>query len=141
ALYASQQGQDPVLLVLPADHAISQHAAFHHALTQAQTLAEQGFLVTFGIVPQRPETGYGYIKAKQDAAAYRVEQFVEKPDSATAQAYLQSGQYFWNSGMFAFKASVLLAQMQQFAPEILAACQQALELAKHDLDFVRVDEQ
>lgn len=139
ALQACKQGDDPVLLVLPADHAIVQLQQFHQAVEVANQAAEQGKLVTFGIVPTHAETGYGYIRASGDDAVRPVAEFVEKPDAATAQHYVDSGDYFWNSGMFAFKASVFLQELAQFAPAMLKACQAALEVAAGDLDFIRVN--
>lgn len=143
ALAATQNGDDPILLVLAADHVIQDTNAFQQAVMQATPHAEQGLLVTFGIVPTAAETGYGYIRrgkrCKADAVAYQVAQFVEKPDRATAEHYLASGEYFWNSGIFLFKASALLAELRQFRPDILAACEQAMTLTEPDLDFIRVN--
>ncbi|WP_020160617.1 MULTISPECIES: mannose-1-phosphate guanylyltransferase/mannose-6-phosphate isomerase [Methylobacter] len=135
------ESEDDVLLVLPADHVISNLEAFHHAIDQARVLAEQGRLVTFGIVPTEPETGYGYIKRDklQQGNAFNVAAFVEKPDLDTAKYYLESGDYFWNSGMFAFRAGSFLQELNKFNPDILLACQQALNAAKVDLDFIRLD--
>lgn len=135
--------EEEILLILPADHVIENITAFHEAVRQAKTLAEQGFLVTFGIVPTEPETGYGYIKrdSEQHGAAYNVASFVEKPDLETAKAYLQSGDYYWNSGMFAFKAGSFLSELQKFNPEMLENCQLALKNAKVDMDFVRLDKE
>jgi mannose-1-phosphate guanylyltransferase/mannose-1-phosphate guanylyltransferase/mannose-6-phosphate isomerase len=134
---------DDILLVLPADHVISNLVAFHEAIVQAKVLAEQGFLVTFGIVPTEPETGYGYIKrdALQHGPAFSVAAFVEKPDAETAKHYLQNGGYYWNSGMFAFKAGTFLSELEKFNPAMLAACRQALDAAKVDMDFVRLDKE
>lgn len=140
ALQAIQNGQDPVLLVLPADHAIVEPEKFHQACEIAQQAATDGKLVTFGIVPTHAETGYGYIRANGSADVRPVAEFVEKPDAATAQRYVESGEYFWNSGMFAFKASVFLAELERFNPAMLSACQKALEQAAGDLDFIRVDQ-
>ncbi|MFZ2169526.1 MAG: mannose-1-phosphate guanylyltransferase/mannose-6-phosphate isomerase [Methylococcaceae bacterium] len=133
--------EDDILLVLPADHVILNLVAFHKAIIQAQALAAQGFLVTFGVVPNEPETGYGYIKRDvvQQGAAFNVAAFVEKPDAEMAKHYLQSGDYFWNSGMFAFKAGSFLGELEKFNPEMLSVCRQALKAAKVDLDFVRLD--
>ena len=133
--------EEDVLLVLPADHVIADLAAFHKAIVQAEALAKQGFLVTFGIVPTEPETGYGYIKRDtlQHGPAFNVAAFVEKPDAETAKHYLDSGDYYWNSGMFAFKAGTFLNELEKFNPEMLAICRQALNAAKVDLDFVRLD--
>jgi mannose-1-phosphate guanylyltransferase / mannose-6-phosphate isomerase len=104
--------EDDILLILPADHVISNTAAFHSAIAQAEQLAQQDLLVTFGIVATEPETGYGYIKADkiQLADGFKVAAFVEKPDQATAQRYIETGGYFWNSGMFAFKAGCFLRE-------------------------------
>ena len=134
---------DDILLVLPADHVISNLDAFHEAVVQAKELAAQGFLVTFGIVPTEPETGYGYIKRDtlQHGSAFGVAAFVEKPDTETAKDYLQSGDYYWNSGMFAFKVNIFLSELEKFNPEMLACCKQALNAAKVDLDFVRLDKE
>lgn len=133
--------EEDILLVLPADHVISDIKSFQQAVTQAEILAQQDFLVTFGIVPNIPETGYGYIKrsAEMQQGAYPVAAFVEKPDMATATAYIESGDYFWNSGMFAFKAGVYLAELAKFNPEMLAACQHAFVAAQVDVDFTRLD--
>uniref|UniRef100_A0A486XT12 mannose-1-phosphate guanylyltransferase n=1 Tax=Rheinheimera sp. BAL341 TaxID=1708203 RepID=A0A486XT12_9GAMM len=145
ALKAIADGSDPLLLVLAADHAIKDIPAFHRAIELATPAAEQGRLVTFGIVPTSPHTGYGYIRrnaiAEQEIApgVFPVAQFCEKPNLATAQQFVDSGAYFWNSGMFLFKASCFLAELQQFAPAIVEAACQALAKAQVDLDFVRVD--
>jgi mannose-1-phosphate guanylyltransferase/mannose-1-phosphate guanylyltransferase/mannose-6-phosphate isomerase len=137
----SATSEDDVLLILPADHVIGNLPAFHKAIAQAARLAEQGFLVTFGIVPNQPETGYGYIKRdkEQQGDAFKVASFVEKPDMETAKRYLQSGDYFWNSGMFAFTAGNFLKELEKFNPQMLSVCQQALQAAKVDMDFVRLD--
>ena len=137
----SAASEDDVLLVLPADHVVGNRPAFHAAVEQARQLAEQDLLVTFGIVATEPETGYGYIKAGETryGAAFNVAAFVEKPDLATAQRYLESGDYFWNSGMFAFKAGCFLRELEKFNPKMLQVCREALRAAKADLDFVRLD--
>ncbi|HEY8400085.1 MAG TPA: mannose-1-phosphate guanylyltransferase/mannose-6-phosphate isomerase [Cytophagaceae bacterium] len=135
------ESEDDILLVLPADHVISDLEVFHNAIAQARVLAEQGRLVTFGIVPTEPETGYGYIKrdTSQQGEAFNVAAFVEKPDLNTARHYLESGDYFWNSGMFAFRADIFLQELNKFNPDILSACKRALDAAKVDLDFIRLD--
>ena len=135
--------EDDVLLILPADHVIEDVVAFQYAVNQAKTLAEQGYLVTFGIVPTEPETGYGYIKRSTEnvGPAYTVASFVEKPNLETAQGYLKSGDYYWNSGMFAFKASSFLSELQKFNPKMLEKCQEALKGAQIDMDFVRLDKE
>lgn len=135
------ESEDDILLVLPADHVLTDIKAFHSAIEQAAVLAQQGNLVTFGIVPTHPETGYGYIKRgdSQLGAAFRVAAFVEKPDIYKAQKYLESGDYFWNSGMFAFKAGVFLNELSKFNPGMLSVCREAIKTAANDLDFIRVD--
>lgn len=141
ALKAMESGEDPLLLVLPSDHFFTAPAAFHAAVQEAVRVAEAGHLVTFGIVPDRPETGYGYIKAGPPLpeGGLQVLRFVEKPDQATAQAYLESGDYTWNSGMFLFRASRYLEELARYQPIMVEACRQALALAREDLDFCRVD--
>ncbi|WP_115560608.1 mannose-1-phosphate guanylyltransferase/mannose-6-phosphate isomerase [Xanthomonas arboricola] len=139
ALEATRDGADPLLLVLPSDHVIRDEAAFQAAVTVAAAAAEQGKLVTFGIKPTAPETGYGYIKDGSGTGASAVERFVEKPDLATAQGYLASGEYYWNSGMFLFRASRYLEELRKFHPAIADACQKAWENGKRDADFTRLD--
>ncbi|OUR71627.1 mannose-1-phosphate guanylyltransferase/mannose-6-phosphate isomerase [Methylophaga sp. 41_12_T18] len=139
ALQAQQRGNDPILLVLAADHVIQNIPAFHQAIAAASTEAEQGRLVTFGIMPTSPHTGYGYIEAQDESSPSRVSAFVEKPDLETAQTYVDAGNYYWNSGMFMFKASTVLTELERLSPEILLACKQALTEAASDLDFIRVD--
>ena len=142
ALHAQCDGADPTLLILPADHVIADVEGFRAAVRQVATHAEAGRLITFGIVPTAPETGYGYIKAGaplDDSGVCAVERFVEKPDADTAQTYFQSGTYSWNSGMFMFRASSFLAELEQFAPAVLAACQQALAAGRADRDFLWLD--
>jgi len=145
ALAAQAEGSDPVLLVLPSDHVFKNIDAFQSAVRVGEQAAMAGALVTFGIVPTAPETGYGYVKASINKAPHvttgsqAVEAFVEKPDLETAKRYLESGNYFWNSGMFMFRASTYLAELKAHNPAMYAACEQALHLAKKDLDFVRLD--
>ena len=130
---------DPVLLVLPADHVIRDVQAFQAAVIAGRIAAEAGKLVTFGVVPDRDETGYGYIRrAPGDGPAYAVQQFVEKPDAATARTYVASGEYYWNSGMFMFRARVYLAELKRHAPAMLSACEDAVAAASRDLDFTRL---
>ena len=141
AVQALQSDPDAVLLVLPADHVIADADAFRTAVKASIDSAEQGNLVTFGIVPQHAETGYGYIRrgtALQELL-YKVEQFVEKPDLTTAEAYLQSGDYYWNSGMFMFRADRYLQELEVYHPEMIAACREALSKAHKDMDFIRLD--
>ena len=141
ALQALQRDPEALLLVLPADHLISDTAAFADAVRQALPLAAQGWLVTFGIRPDRPDTGFGYIRRAEaiDDHGYQVGQFVEKPDLASAEAYLADGNYDWNSGMFLFKASRYLEELATHAPQMLAAVREAHAKARADLDFVRID--
>ena len=139
ALEATRDSQDALLLVLPSDHVIRDEQAFRDAVILAKGAAEAGKLVTFGIVPSGPETGYGYIKAAGGEGVRPVEQFVEKPDLETARRYVDSGEYFWNSGMFLFKASKYLEELGRLQPKILEACTKAWELAKRDTDFIRLD--
>ena len=141
ALQAMAAGDDPVLLVLPSDHVIRDEAGFRAAVLAALPAAEQGALVTFGIVPTAPETGYGYIKAAASAegGARAVERFVEKPDLATAESYLASGEYFWNSGMFAFRASRYLEELGKTQPAMIERARDALARGKRDSDFLRLD--
>jgi len=139
ALEATRDGADSLLLVLPSDHVISDDAAFLRAVEQAAGAAEAGKLVTFGIVPTGPETGYGYIKAAAGEGARAVERFVEKPDLATATDYVASGQYYWNSGMFLFKASRYLQELERFQPTMLAGSRDAWSKARRDADFTRLD--
>ena len=139
ALRAMQGGQDPVLLVLPSDHVIVDEAAFREAVLVAMASAESGRLVTFGIVPTAPETGYGYINAAPGDGVRDVLRFVEKPDQATAEAYVASGEYFWNSGMFAFLASRYLEELSKNQPRMVDLARESLDKATVDADFLRLD--
>ncbi|NKN33963.1 mannose-1-phosphate guanylyltransferase/mannose-6-phosphate isomerase [Marichromatium bheemlicum] len=146
AQVATAEGADPVLLVMPADHTIADEAGFRAAVSDAFALASAGAVVTFGIVPGKPETGYGYIRRGQpyhgdglEGAAYRLEAFVEKPDAATAESYLASGDYLWNSGIFVLRASHWLALIERFRPDIAAAVIRACAAVSDDGDFQRVD--
>jgi mannose-1-phosphate guanylyltransferase len=141
ALYASRSGGDPVLLVLAADHLIQQPDRFRESVVKAVPLAEEGRLVAFGIVPDRPEIGYGYIRRGTPLGddGFVVEKFEEKPDHKTAEAYVRDGGYYWNSGMFLFRASAFLSELKRFQPEILDACGQAIGAIEQDMDFVRID--
>jgi mannose-1-phosphate guanylyltransferase / mannose-6-phosphate isomerase len=141
ALQALADGADPLLLVLPSDHVVGNVDAFRAAVGVASVAAEAGKLVTFGIVPTAPETGFGYIEAAAgDGDVRPVKRFVEKPDAQTAQRYIAEGGYYWNSGMFLFRASVVLAELERFRPDIVAACRASFDKAKRDGDFVRLDE-
>lgn len=140
ALHATKNEEDPLLLVLAADHLIKDQAAFHTAIKKAEVLANQGNLVTFGIVPDAPHTGYGYIKSGNALdVGFIVDEFVEKPDAATAKSYVESGKYYWNSGMFMFRASRYLEELKKHSPEIFEVCEQAIDTETPDLDFIRVD--
>jgi mannose-1-phosphate guanylyltransferase/mannose-6-phosphate isomerase len=154
ALQSMADGSDPLLLVLAADHVIRDATALCTAVTDGVAVVQAGALLTFGIVPTAPETGYGYIRRGAKPAPspqsppsalnpapdiYDVKEFVEKPDLTTAEKYLESGDYYWNSGMFFFKASVFLAELEKAAPEMLAACRKAWEGRSTDLDFTRLD--
>lgn len=141
ALHLQHTAPDALLLVLAADHLIQDIPAFHNSINTALPLAEAGKLVTFGIVPTHAETGYGYIQQGEALGGdgFSVTRFVEKPDLDTARQYLASGEFFWNSGMFLFKASRYLEELQTHHPGILAACEKALGNISHDLDFIRVD--
>lgn len=135
-----EREDDPLLLVLAADHVIADEDAFTDAIMKAVPLAEAGKLVTFGIVPSEPHTGYGYIEAGEPLeGAYSVASFKEKPDSATAAEYLRNGDCYWNSGMFLFKAGRYLQELKTHRPDIAAACEAAIGAVSQDLDFIRVD--
>ncbi len=137
---AIKNGADTVLLVMPADHVILDGAAFQAAVRQGAALAEQGAVITFGITPDAPETGYGYIQSGEVySGAHRIARFVEKPDLATAQSYLDAGTYLWNSGIFMVRASVWLAAIGACRPDIAAACSSAWEQGQTDGEFTRVD--
>ncbi|GKT21324.1 mannose-1-phosphate guanylyltransferase/mannose-6-phosphate isomerase [Acidovorax sp. SUPP3334] len=143
ALQAGAEGHDPVMLAMPADHVVQDLLAFHAAVRRAFSIAEAGGLVTFGIVPDRPETGYGYIQChpagEQGQGIHRIASFAEKPDAPTAQRYLDAGDYFWNSGLFMVRASQWLAAIRACRPDILSACEAAMQGAQRDLDFIRPD--
>lgn len=143
AFEAIKDGEDPVLLVLAADHVVLNKQAFQTSVSNALVQAQSGYLVTFGIVPTVPETGYGYIQRgeKLTDGAYRVAQFVEKPSFEAAQKYIASGNYYWNSGCFMFKASCYLSELGRFAPKIYEACEKATKKQQTDIDFIRVDEE
>lgn len=141
ALHAARQDTDPVLLVLSADHEIPDHDAFAGIVRKALPLAEAGKLVTFGVVPTQPATGYGYIRrGAADGEGFAVAEFVEKPDLDTAQAYLDSGEYYWNSGMFMFRAQAYLDELRRFRPQMLEHCELAAGRMVEDIGFLRLDE-
>jgi mannose-1-phosphate guanylyltransferase/mannose-6-phosphate isomerase len=141
AQLAIREEGDPILLVMPADHVMRDTAAFHAAVRAGLPAADAGVIVTFGIVPDRPETGYGYIRAEAGAqdAVRPIAAFVEKPDADTAAAYLADGNYLWNSGIFMMRASAWLAAIERFEPDMAKACAQAVAGGKADADFFRVD--
>jgi mannose-1-phosphate guanylyltransferase/mannose-6-phosphate isomerase len=139
ALQAMVGGEDPLLLVLPSDHVVRDAEAFRAAVYEASGGASAGALVTFGILPDAPETGFGYIQSASGAGLQQVLRFVEKPDAATAQSYLDAGGYYWNSGMFLFRASRYLEELGKFNPEMLRAVRLAFEGAQRDGDFIRLD--
>jgi len=133
---------DPVLLVLPADHVIRDLPAFQQAVRVALNAAQAGQLATFGIVAASPETGYGYMqRGAASGAAYRIARFVEKPNAARAREFVESGEYYWNSGMFMFRARRYLAELARFAPDIARVCAAAFAGARADLDFTRIEAQ
>ena len=144
ALQATARGEDPLLLVMAADHVIRDAAHFRTAVEAGRSAAEAGRLVTFGIVPTAPETGYGYIEAAEPLqpgalTPVAIARFVEKPDRTTAEQFLTSGRFTWNSGMFLFKASAMLAELERLAPEVVSCCRAALEQDVADLDFLRLE--
>ncbi len=144
ALCALQRSEDAIILVLPADHILDEQDKFNAAIQDALQLCEQQHLVTFGITPTRPETGYGYIKSGAEllaGKASQVEKFVEKPELEKAQAYLDSGEYFWNSGMFMFKAATFMAELGKYEPEMAANVKSAYGTQQKDLDFMRIDKE
>ena len=141
AIAASASDPEVNLLVLPADHYVGKPAALIDAIEKAASASSQGKLVTFGLVPSRAETGYGYIK-RGEALATDVsvlEQFVEKPDQPTAEGYIASGDYVWNSGMFMFTAARYLESLGEFQPEMADVCERAMAQAERDMDFIRPD--
>jgi mannose-1-phosphate guanylyltransferase / mannose-6-phosphate isomerase len=143
ALESLALSPEALILVLPADHVIKDTKRFHEAVMVGAEAAQKGKLVTFGITPDAPHTGYGYIEAAKSASSEKflpIKRFVEKPSSEKAETYLRSGDYYWNSGMFLFKATDLLAELEKFEPEMLKCCKMAYDLKKTDLDFIRLDE-
>ena len=138
---ALEKQKDAVLLILAADHLIEKVDVFHQAISTAADAAEQGQLVTFGIVPERAETGYGYIRrAAQAGELFQVAEFVEKPDAARAQAYLDSGDYYWNSGMFVFRADSYLQELEAHAPQIFNCCTKAFQDSRAEELFREIPE-
>jgi mannose-1-phosphate guanylyltransferase/mannose-6-phosphate isomerase len=143
ALHALKSDPEAILLVLPADHLIKDVEAFVAAVSRAMPLASEGRMMTFGVVPTAPETGYGYIKcgASVGDELYELERFVEKPDAAVAQDYLDSGGYLWNSGMFLLRATSFLDELRKHAPDMLACCERAMEAATLDSYFIRPEKE
>ena len=141
ALQALAGGEDPLLLVLPSDHVVRDPDAFRNAVAEVVAIAEAGALVTFGILPDAPETGFGYIQSEQGPGPQKVLRFVEKPDQATAQSYLEAGNYYWNSGMFLFRASRYLEELRKYRPDIVDAVTLAFDSAQRDGDFIRLDKE
>lgn len=140
AIYLEQQIENKLMLVLAADHVITNNIVFERCITEASLLAMQNKLVAFGIVPTHAETGYGYIKTgKQIANGFEIDKFVEKPDKQTAQDYIDSKKYLWNSGMFVFKAKQYLEELRVHAPDIFEVCDSSMEKLEKDLDFIRID--
>ena len=142
ALAALMADNDPLLLVLSADHVIENEDAFTKTVIEAIPLAEHGMLVTFGIEPDKPHTGYGYIKkGHENGVGFVVDEFVEKPSAERAQEYLNSGDYLWNSGMFLLKASRYVEELQKFRPDILDICKESIEDVEDELDFIRINKE
>ena len=143
ALQSIRDTNDAVLLILSADHVIQDIEAFHQAINIASNQAQEGKLATFGIVPTDANTGYGYIKSSDESinGSYKVKEFVEKPNLETAQTYLEQGNYFWNSGMFMFKADTLIDELTTYSPDIVKLVSDAVNNAKQDLDYIRLDKQ
>lgn len=147
ALKALEDDQDPLLLVLPADHLIKNKEMFTLSINKAKLLALEGKLVTFGIIPSVPETGYGYIRhgdaigKPYNIEAYKVDAFVEKPNYETAKDYISTGNYYWNSGIFLFKASRYIEELNKFRPDILEVVNRAYSSRSIDLDFIRINKE
>ncbi|TCK18097.1 mannose-1-phosphate guanylyltransferase/mannose-6-phosphate isomerase [Thiogranum longum] len=142
ALHLAGKDPDAVMVVMPADHVIPDRASFTETVERGGELAQKGYLVTFGVVADKPETGYGYInrgKEIEDSGSFTVDRFVEKPDATTAQGYVDSGDYYWNSGIFVMRADRWLEEIGKYQPDILAACRVAMEHGKSDADFLRAD--
>lgn len=143
ALTAIAKGQDPILLVLAADHIINDVPAFHRAIKSAELYAKEHYLTTFGVLPSHPETGYGYIQRGDELnidadLAYSVKRFVEKPDLTTAREYVNSSSYYWNSGMFMFRASDYLQELEKFRPDILNECKKSSNTSHCDTNFIYI---
>ncbi|MCK5098929.1 MAG: mannose-1-phosphate guanylyltransferase/mannose-6-phosphate isomerase, partial [Desulfobacteraceae bacterium] len=145
SLMVKERYDDPVLLVLPADHLIENTSNFHDMINLGNNAASKDNLVTFGIIPKEAETGYGYIRKGDNIAdsinVYKIDKFVEKPCFEDAKKYVESGEYCWNSGMFMFKASTILEELNNYAPDVVKICQTAVNKGKKDLDFFRLDKE
>ena len=140
AFKAIEVDADAVLLIMPADHVINDNPKFADAVLKGKKAALDGKLATFGVVPDSPHTGYGYIQSGQSQGDWAVvDSFVEKPDEATAKNYISSGNYYWNSGMFMFRADRYLEELGKFNPKMIAICERAFDQRTTDLDFIRVD--
>ncbi len=143
AIKIMENNDDNIMLVLPADHIIDKIPDFYTALNHGCNYADKGNLVTFGVIPNSPETGYGYIqkgeKIKDDSNAFEINKFIEKPDRKTAEIYVNSGNFCWNSGMFLFKASSIINELGKYSPDIVNTCEKAVENGLNDLDFFRLD--
>ena len=140
AMHALTKDKNAYLLILPADHILSDQDKFNSAVNQA-SIAAENYLVTFGVVPTRAETGFGYIKREQNKIsenAFSVAEFVEKPNVQKAQSYIDNGNYLWNSGMFLFRAELLIQEIEKYQPEIISACKESYEKSEKDLDFIRL---
>ncbi|MEC8372385.1 MAG: sugar phosphate nucleotidyltransferase, partial [Pseudomonadota bacterium] len=140
----SEDDPEAVIVLMPSDHVVADPVVFEAAVDLAIDAVAHGCIVTFGIAPDKPETGYGYIRRGGPlngvVGCFEVERFVEKPNAATAESYLAEGVYSWNSGIFVFKAADYLAELERLQPETLAACDDAVSKATNDLDFIRLDE-
>ena len=144
ALKAKQENDDPLLLVLASDHIIQNNSKFLEVIEEGRTYAEKGKLVTFGIIPTKAETGYGYIQAEKEFESNIIEglpirKFIEKPDKESAEKYLKDSHFTWNSGIFLFRASTIINELEKFCPETVQNCKKSLENAKPDLDFLRLE--
>lgn len=142
ALHALQKDSDVNLLILPADHVIGSIETLHEAIEVARNAADQGSLVTFGVTPTHGETGYGYIKAGEqlsDSGVYQINEFLEKPNQQRADAFVEDGNYYWNSGKFLFKAAQFIQELEKYAPEIVSCCSKAINEATYDMDFIRIN--
>lgn len=143
ALMLAEKDPSAILLLMPADHVVTDHEAFAKAVAIAAAAAREGAIATFGIEAKTPETGYGYIQRGEPstiAGCYRVRRFVEKPDRETAEGYVESGDHYWNGGIFVFRAKTYLEELEKFEPLIVAQCREAVTKGRRDLDFLRLDE-